>query len=446
MRTVITYGTFDLFHDGHRRLLERARELGDRLIVGVTTDTYDRSRGKLNVAQTVLERIENVRQSGLADQIIVEEFDGQKILDIEKWEVDVFAIGSDWTGKFDYLRPYCEVVYLERTRGISSTQLRNTNSGILRLGLAGAGDMAASAIDEARYVSGVSIEAVWSPTQGRAAALAVEKELEKVVETYETLLDGVDGVYISTPASTREAMIRQALESGVHVLAEPPLALSSSGTRSLLRLAADRDLALVDGVRTAYSPGFQRMVAYARTGTIGAIRSVDVTSTVLSHVGPDMLAAGGGALTALGAYPILAVVKLLGDGYTELSSRMLIPKHSEVDIFTRVDLTYPQAVASVTLGVGGRSMNDLRVTGTNGYLYAPEPWWIADQFETCFDDASENQRFFQRFEGSGHRYELAELASRLHGSPKRPYKLKRTETIAVSEILEVARTRAQILS
>ena len=103
MRTVITYGTYDMFHEGHRRLLERARALGDWLIVGVTSDTYDLSRGKLNVQQSVLERVENVRKTGLADQIVVEEYAGQKILDIQEWGVDVFVIGSDWTGKFDYL-------------------------------------------------------------------------------------------------------------------------------------------------------------------------------------------------------------------------------------------------------------------------------------------------------------------------------------------------------
>ena len=122
---VITYGTFDLFHDGHRRLLERARALGDHLIVAVTTENFDDARGKLNVQQSLMDRIQNVQESGLADEVIIEEYEGQKINDIQKHHVDIFAIGSDWLGKFDYLKDYCEVVYLERTKGISSTQLRN---------------------------------------------------------------------------------------------------------------------------------------------------------------------------------------------------------------------------------------------------------------------------------------------------------------------------------
>ena len=99
MTTVITYGTFDLFHQGHYNLLKRAKELGDFLIVGVTGETYDVERGKLSVQDSLATRIENVKATGFADKIIVEEYLGQKIPDIIKYHVDIFAIGSDWKGK-----------------------------------------------------------------------------------------------------------------------------------------------------------------------------------------------------------------------------------------------------------------------------------------------------------------------------------------------------------
>ena len=104
MKIVITYGTYDLIHRGHIRLLERAKSLGDYLIVGVTSDTFDKERGKINVSQTLLERIENVKSTGLADKIIIEEYEGQKIDDIIKYNVNIFTVGSDWIGKFDYLK------------------------------------------------------------------------------------------------------------------------------------------------------------------------------------------------------------------------------------------------------------------------------------------------------------------------------------------------------
>ena len=124
MKKVITYGTFDLFHQGHYNLLKRAKELGDWLIVGVTTDNFDLERGKMNTCDNVMDRIAAVKATGLVDQIVIEEYKGQKIDDIQKYGVDIFAIGSDWTGYFDYLKEYCQVVYLPRTEGISSTQLR----------------------------------------------------------------------------------------------------------------------------------------------------------------------------------------------------------------------------------------------------------------------------------------------------------------------------------
>jgi len=92
MVKVITYGTYDLLHNGHLRLLERAKAMGDYLIVGVTSDNYDRSRGKINVKQSLTERIEGVRKTGLADEIIVEEYEGQKIDDIQHYNISIFTL------------------------------------------------------------------------------------------------------------------------------------------------------------------------------------------------------------------------------------------------------------------------------------------------------------------------------------------------------------------
>ena len=110
MVKVITYGTYDLLHYGHIRLLERAKALGDYLIVGVTSDSFDLVRGKINAQQSLMERIEAVRATGIADEIIVEEYEGQKIDDIRHYDIDIFTVGSDWKGQFDYLNEYCLVI------------------------------------------------------------------------------------------------------------------------------------------------------------------------------------------------------------------------------------------------------------------------------------------------------------------------------------------------
>ena len=140
-KTVITYGTFDVLHQGHINLLRRAKELGDYLIVGVTTDNFDLERGKLNTRDSVMKRVQAVKETGYADEVIIEEYKGQKIDDVQRYDVDVFAIGSDWEGYFDYMKEFCEVVYLPRTEGISSTMLREEQISV-RIGIIGTGSIA----------------------------------------------------------------------------------------------------------------------------------------------------------------------------------------------------------------------------------------------------------------------------------------------------------------
>lgn len=152
MKKVITYGTYDLLHEGHINLLRRAKELGDFLIVGVTNDSFDRERGKLNVRNNVLERVEAVKATGLADMVIIEDYIGQKIDDILKYEVDIFAIGSDWEGKFDYLNEFCQVTYLPRTEGVSSTMLRAASEIIIKIGVVGCGRIGTRFVGETSKV------------------------------------------------------------------------------------------------------------------------------------------------------------------------------------------------------------------------------------------------------------------------------------------------------
>lgn len=163
MKKVITYGTYDLLHQGHVNLLRRAKALGDYLIVGVTSDSFDKERGKLNVRNNVLERVEAVKATGLADQIVIEDYVGQKIDDIQKYGVGIFAIGSDWEGHFDYLNEFCQVVYLPRTEGISSTMLRAESQRIIKLGIVGTGRIAKRFVTEAPCVNGVDVVSVFNP-------------------------------------------------------------------------------------------------------------------------------------------------------------------------------------------------------------------------------------------------------------------------------------------
>jgi glycerol-3-phosphate cytidylyltransferase len=127
MTSVITYGTFDLFHVGHVRLLNRARALGDRLIVGVSTDDFNLSKGKRAVVPFA-ERREIVGSLRCVDLVIPEHDWEQKESDIRSHGVSIFVMGEDWAGEFDHLLAYCEVEYLSRTEGVSTTILRESIS------------------------------------------------------------------------------------------------------------------------------------------------------------------------------------------------------------------------------------------------------------------------------------------------------------------------------
>lgn len=124
MKKVITYGTFDLFHIGHLNILKRARDLGDYLIVAVSTDEFNALKGKI-CTYPYSERAEIVRAIKYVDEVIPENNWEQKISDIRDNGIDIFVMGNDWTGKFDFLKEHCEVVYLPRTEGISTTEIKN---------------------------------------------------------------------------------------------------------------------------------------------------------------------------------------------------------------------------------------------------------------------------------------------------------------------------------
>jgi len=437
MKKVITYGTFDLFHEGHYRLLKRAKALGDYLIVGVTSESYDQSRGKLNVQESLAQRIEHVRNSGFADEIIVEEYEGQKIHDIQKYKVDIFAIGSDWKGKFDYLKEYCDVVYLERTKNISSTQLRDRQFGVVRLGVAGNGRIANRFIPESKFVSGVNVEGVFGRNEAKLAAFVERHNLAFYSLDYDAFLDKVDAVYIATSHPTHYDFAKRALASGKHVLCEKPLALSAEQASELYELAGNMGCVLLEAIKTAFCPGFNRLVGVARSGRIGQIRDVEATFTKLvsgniRELDPDE---AGGSVTELASYPLLAIVKILGTKWNAVTWDAWFDPERGVDLFAKMHIAYDRAVGTAKTGLGVKSEGDLVIAGTAGYIYVPAPWWKTEYFEIRFENGNENEKHFCKFDGDGLRYELAEFVSMIRKRELRSYKLIPEESIAIAGLI-----------
>ena len=416
MVKVITYGTFDFFHYGHRRLLERAKALGDYLIVGVTADDFDKMRGKINVQQSLIERIEAVRATGLADEIIVEEYEGQKIDDIKRFGVDIFTIGSDWVGKFDYLNEYCKVIYQDRTEGVSSSEIRAQKHEIT-LGFVGESPAMNKFIAECDYVNGIKIGGLCS-----LDSTAYEENLSKfpfVTNSYEELIEKVDAVYILSHPTKHYEQIKWALSQHKHVLCESPLALDQAQCEELLQMAKAQQCVLYEAIKTAYFTAYSRLLLLAKGGKIGRVVSVDAVCTSLRKLDTtqaDKVSLTWSSLEGWGPTALLPIFQLLGTKYTQKRMVSLVADGTEnFDAFTAISFVYPHAVASIKVGKGVKSEGELIISGTEGYIYVPAPWWKTDYFEIRYENAERNKRYFYQLDGEGIRYEIVAFLKALEG-------------------------------
>lgn len=436
MTKVITYGTYDLLHQGHINLLKRAKALGDYLIVGVTNDNFDRDRGKLNVRNNVLERVEAVKATGLADQIIIEDYVGQKIDDIQKYDVDIFAVGSDWEGKFDYLNEYCKVVYLPRTEGISSTMLREESQDTVKIGIQGCGRVARRLPSEAGIVSGATVTSAFDIDVQKAGQFTKEFEGIKARKSLDEFYDDIDAVYVATPHLAHYENIKSALQAGKHVLCETPMLLDGGQAKELYALAEARGLILMEANKTAHCPAFNHLMVLIKSGLIGDVVDIDVSlSQLLDKNGREFdQKQAGGALFEQGSYPLLPIFKLLGIQYDDLTlySRM----ENGVDVYTRGIIRYSNASASFKVGLSVKTEGNLVVSGTKGYAYVPAPWWKTDYFELRYENQNDNKKFFYKWDGFGLRYEIQEFLSCILNKRFSSARLRRRESIQMAYVME----------
>ena len=419
MKKVITYGTFDLFHQGHYNLLKRAKDLGDWLIVGVTTDNFDLERGKLNTCDNMMERIEAVRATGLADQIIIEEYKGQKIEDIQKYGVDIFAIGSDWTGYFDYLKEFCEVIYLPRTEGISSTILRQGRPAI-SLGMIGTGNRARQFVPETKFVNSLPLSAAYDTDRESCLTFCNQSNIPVAAQSLEDLFKDCSAVYISTPATTHYSYAKAALLAGKHVLCETPFVFKKQEVEELFKIAEEKDLVLMVALKTAYCPAFCHLVTLLKSGVIGRIVDVNVSVP--------------GPISEYAGFPLLPIFKMLGTNFQDIN--FFTMGQNTDDSYLKALLQYDSATASYQIGTGVKTEGNLVISGTKGYAYVPAPWWKTDYYEIRFDDAELNKKFFYPFAGEGMRYEIKDFVSAILAQGGFFSKISKKENLIMAQIQE----------
>lgn len=436
MKKVITYGTYDLFHQGHYNLLKRAKDLGDYLIVGVTTDSFDLERGKMNTCNNVMERIDAVKATGLADQIVIEEYRGQKIDDIQKYGVDVFAIGSDWEGYFDYLNEFCQVVYLPRTEGISSTQLRQERP-IVQMGIIGTGSIASRFVPESFNVNSIRITAAYNPQSEETQKFCKKHNIEVIAHNLQELYSNCNAVYIASPHYTHYDYVKSALLAGKHVLCETPFVFKKFEAEELYSIAENKGLVLNVALKTAFCPAFGHLFSLLKSGVIGDIVEVNASVTTLTDELSEKLNSKhfGGSMSENACFPMLPIFKFLGTEFKNINfySKM----KNGVDMYTKAVFRYDHAVASFQVGLGVKTEGSMTIAGTKGYVYVPAPWWKTDYFEVRYEDQNQNKKYFYPYVDEGLRYEIKDFVASVLSKGYFFHKVSKDENLKMAEVQEM---------
>ncbi|WP_320972906.1 Gfo/Idh/MocA family oxidoreductase [Enterocloster bolteae] len=291
---------------------------------------------------------------------------------------------------------------------------REQGKGIRRAGVIGTGRIAGRFMPEAGFADGIHVRAVYNPHLESAGRFAVRWGLEACGDLAD-FFRRVDLVYVASPHETHAAYIKAALDHGKHVLCEKPLALKGEQAKELFAYAERQNLVLFEGIKTAYCPGFRKMLEIARSGSIGTIRYVEACFTKLESGDSRELTDRmyGGSFTELGSYCLLPIIKLLGNGFEDVRFESIRGENG-LDVFTKASFRYPGALASAICGLGVKAEGRLMVSGTKGYAVAEAPWWKTTDMEVHYENPLEVEKYSEPFLGDGLRYEIRAFADRVN--------------------------------
>ena len=195
---------------------------------------------------------------------------------------------------------------------------------------------------------------------------------------------------------------------------------------------------MFEGVKTAYCPGFHKLLGIASSGIVGNIRNVEACFTKLENPESRELTdlMYGGSFLELGSYVMLPILKLFGQDFEKVRFDT-IKGENGLDIFTKASFCFPTGIATATCGLGVKSEGRLLIAGTKGYIVAEAPWWKTTYFEVHYENPGEVEKYSERFLGDGLRYEISDFLSRITGNSSSEFKLTRGETVALARIMEV---------
>ena len=301
---------------------------------------------------------------------------------------------------------------------------------MVRFGIIGTGRIAKRFMKEMEHVEEAVVAAVYNPHEGHAAEFvgALQDEVAELLKSaafglsafskpvatsnIEEFWNLIDAVYIASPHSTHfEYTIM-----GKHVLCEKPMLLTEAEGNKAFKLADKKGLVLMEGLKTAYCPGFNKVLQLVDSGIIGQVKHVSAAFTKLTgQDGREFNDKGvAGSFIELGSYGMLAVFSLLGYDYRDVSFNSL-NNSDGVDIYTVASFEYDGAIGTVISGLGAKTEGQLLIAGTEGYIRVQAPWWQTRHIEVCFEDPSKTISYEQEFAGDGLRYEIRAFVDRING-------------------------------
>ncbi|MCI9486932.1 MAG: Gfo/Idh/MocA family oxidoreductase [Lachnospiraceae bacterium] len=310
----------------------------------------------------------------------------------------------------------------------------------MKIGIIGTGRIAGRFVPEALAAGNIEITAVYNPHVGSAERFAGErcKGLQvSATMDLEEFMDAVDAVYIAAPHETHYGYIMECLVHEKHVLCEKPMVLSRLQAEECFGAAAEKDLVLMEGIKTAYCPGYRKLLEIAGSGIIGDIRYIESCFTKLEDKGKREFTdtAYGGSFTELGSYVLLPILDLFGGDY-ETVRFSEIWGANDLDIFVKTDVAYRNYFASTLCGLGVKAEGRMMVSGTKGYILVRAPWWKTSHIEVHFEDPRRMVTYDFPFEGDGLRYEIREFTDWIKRKDDRTFAASGDRSIIMAGLME----------
>lgn len=309
----------------------------------------------------------------------------------------------------------------------------------IKIGIIGTGRIAKRFVTDAWQKLDVEIVGVYNPHENSARSFCeqVGINIDCAFSKWDRFVTVIDAAYVASPLCTHYDYIEKLLNLKVHVLCEKPMVVSQEQAKTVYALAKTNNCVLMEGIKTAYSPGFKQLMEQVGSEKIGDIADVEACFTKLVRPGLREWThiADCGSMTELGTYGCFVVTKILGWNFTRVY-HFSIRNGDGVDKFTKVFFEYDNnAIGLAKAGIGVKSEGELIISGTKGYILVKAPWWMPRCIEVHYEDTNKTETYQCDYEGNGLQYELEHFISRIRGNNVKEV-ISVEQSIAIAGIME----------